>query len=156
MEVYNNISIIIPVYGHSEFVLETVNSAINQKNVQIDNIIVVIDGDKSSDLVTNVQILNFCNKKITTLYKKNGGLSSARNYGVNYLKKLKFQGWVFLFDADNRLTSNALYQMLDYAINNKLQIVSPCLDMFGVIGSINYSHRFNPVSFRKENHFEAG
>ena len=70
MEVYNKISIIIPVFGHSEFVLEAVNSATYQKNVEIDNIIVVIDGDKSSDLVANVQLLNFCNKKITTLYKK--------------------------------------------------------------------------------------
>ena len=46
--------------------------------------------------------------------------------------------------------------MLDYASNNKLDIVSPCLDMFGTSESINYSHRFNPVAFRKENHFEAG
>ena len=85
------ISVIIPAFNAEEFIKRSIESVINQsyKNLEI---IVVNDGskDKTCEIVkqyNNVKLLN----------KENGGLCSARNFGVKHATGK----YVVLLDADD-------------------------------------------------------
>ena len=74
------ISVVVPVYNVEQYLEKCVNSIINQtyKNLEI---ILVDDGatDKSGKLCDELAKLD---NRIMVYHKKNGGLSDARNYGV--------------------------------------------------------------------------
>ena len=74
------ISIIVPVYNVESYLERCVNSIINQTYHNLE-IILVDDGspDGSGDLCDK---LAKNDDRITVYHKKNGGLSDARNYGV--------------------------------------------------------------------------
>ena len=75
------ISIIIPVYNVEKYLDRCIKSVINQtyKNIEI---ILIDDGstDKSLDICYNYLEQD---NRIKVFHKENGGLSSARNYGIN-------------------------------------------------------------------------
>lgn len=78
---YNpKVSIIIPVYNGANFLEEAIQSALNQtyKNIEI---IVINDG--SDDGGATEKIAKKYADKIRYLYKENGGVSSALNYGIH-------------------------------------------------------------------------
>ena len=75
-------SIIMPVYNVEKYVEKAIRSVVNQtyKNFEL---IVVNDGtkDNSMEIVKKIQKID---KRIKIYNKENGGLSSARNYGMKY------------------------------------------------------------------------
>lgn len=71
------VSVIIPTYNRREFLEETILSAVKQTYIEIE--ILVID-DGSTDNYAESICKKFDNCKY--YYKKNGGVSSARNYGI--------------------------------------------------------------------------
>lgn len=75
------ISIIIPVYNVEKYLDRCIKSVINQtyKNIEI---ILIDDGstDKSLDICYNYLEQD---NRIKVFHKENGGLSSARNYGID-------------------------------------------------------------------------
>ena len=94
------ISVIVPVYNVEKYLDRCVNSLLNQTYENIE-IILVDDGstDNSSEI---------CNKwckqddRIRTFHKINGGLSSARNYGI---KKAKGK-YITFVDSDDWIDEN--------------------------------------------------
>ena len=74
------ISVIVPVYNVEQYLEKCVNSIINQtyKNLEI---ILVDDGatDSSGELCDKLAAID---NRIKVYHKENGGLSDARNYGV--------------------------------------------------------------------------
>ena len=79
------VSIIIPVYNVEKYISKCLDTLVNQTLEEIE-LIVVNDG--STDESENI-IMKYKEKypdKILYLKKNNGGLSDARNYGVNYAK----------------------------------------------------------------------
>lgn len=77
------ISVIVPVYNTEKYIQKCLESIVNQTMKDIE-IIVVNDGskDKSEDIIEQFIKNNKSNIKIKYYKKKNGGLSDARNYGV--------------------------------------------------------------------------
>jgi len=71
------VSIIIPVFNGEKYLKEAIESALNQT---YDNCEVIIINDGSTDRTE--QIAEFYGDKIRYFYKKNGGQSSALNYGI--------------------------------------------------------------------------
>lgn len=86
------VSVIIPTYNRPTFLKEAIESVANQsyKNIEI----LVIDDGSSYNYGHEI-----CNKYVNCnyYYKNNGGLSSARNYGI---KKSKGEFIAFLDDDD--------------------------------------------------------
>lgn len=86
-------SIVIPLYNKGCYVSETIRSVLKQTHRNFEIIVV---NDSSTD--DSIEIISAINDDRLTLYtKSNGGVSAARNYGIN---KAKYEYICFL-DADD-------------------------------------------------------
>lgn len=96
------ISIIIPAYNVEEWILECLQSAASQTYTNIE-VIIVNDGSKDS---TGKICSDFCNKdsRFKLYTKENGGLSSARNYGINVARG----EYLYFLDGDDYLPYKAI------------------------------------------------
>lgn len=75
------ISIIIPVYNSERYLPQTIRSILTQTWQDFE--ILLID-DGSSDKSTEVcEYFAQLDSRIRVFYKKNGGVSSAKNMGIN-------------------------------------------------------------------------
>ncbi len=98
----NKFSIIIPCYNQANFINECYISILSQL---YENWEAIFINDGSTDETEQVlkRIANY-DSKAKIYYKENGGLSSARNFGIN-----KATGDYFLFlDCDDMLLPNCL------------------------------------------------
>lgn len=93
------ISIIIITYNREEYIAEAINSALQQTYKDFE-IIVVDDGstDKTREIVESFNSL-----QIRYLYKKNSGISEARNMGVKNARG----EYILWLDSDDSLLPNA-------------------------------------------------
>ena len=110
------ISIIIPVYNGSNYMKEAIDSAINQtyKNYEI---IVVNDG--SNDNGETEKIALEYGNKIKYYHKKNGGVSSALNYGIEKMTGEYFS-WLSHDDVyTNDKIQNQINALNKYSFQNK-------------------------------------
>ena len=73
------VSIVIPVYNGSNFLAEAIDSALSQTYHNTE-IIVVNDGSTDEGATENIA-LSYGNK-INYYLKKNGGVASALNFGI--------------------------------------------------------------------------
>jgi len=78
---YPLISVVIPTYNRSLVVVRAIESVLAQT---YQNLEIVIVDDGSTDDTKNRLIPYKSNKKIKYYYKQNGGVSSARNYGIRH------------------------------------------------------------------------
>ena len=101
------ISVIVPIYGVEEYLSKCIDSIINQtyKNLEI---ILVDDGspDKCPDICDAFEKKD---ARIKVIHKKNGGLSDARNAGIDIAK-----GEYFVFiDSDDWVETTMVEHLLD-------------------------------------------
>lgn len=112
------ISVIIPVYNVGNYLIHTINSAINQtyRNLEI---ILVDDGstDRSGDICED-----YANKdsRIRVIHQDNAGLSAARNAGVHDSSG----EYVTFLDGDDLLASEAIKILLDAALKYGADVVT--------------------------------
>lgn len=100
------ISIIIPAYNQSEFLNETLESVIKQTSSDWECIIV---NDGSTDLTETIAKQWVAkDSRFRYFFKNNGGLSSARNYGIQQAK----YDYVFPLDADDLIAANLVEEVL--------------------------------------------
>lgn len=109
------ISIIIPIYNVEKYLCECLDSVINQtyKNLEI---ILVDDGSYDG----SAQICDEYSKKdnrIKVIHKENGGISSARNVGLNVAKGK----YISFVDSDDWVENKFIEDLYSYA--NKDTIV---------------------------------
>lgn len=99
------VSMIIPLYNSADYVAECIISCLNQtyKNIEI---LVVDDGstDNSLDVARDIAKRD---KRVRVFHKKNGGVSSARNLGIE-----KSTGdYLCFIDADDYLENDFIEKM---------------------------------------------
>lgn len=103
------LSIIIPAYNVEKYILNTLNSLINQTKKEFE-IIVVNDGSSDNTYLTTQMFFeesSFRNYKI--INKENKGVSSARNRGLD-----EADGeYVLFLDADDYLLPSAVENILN-------------------------------------------
>ena len=75
------ISVIVPIYNTASYIHQCVDSIINQTYRDIE-VILVDDGSKdgSAAICDNYAL---CDKRIKVIHKPNGGISDARNWGID-------------------------------------------------------------------------
>lgn len=100
------ISVIIPCYNYSRFLPEAVESVRLQSHTNWECLII---DDGSTDTTREVGIrLAASDRRIAYHYKTNGGLSSARNYGIELAKG----NYLCFLDADDLFDKEKLRQQL--------------------------------------------
>ena len=113
------ISIIVPVYNVEKYLKKCIDSIVNQtyKNLEI---ILVDDGatDRSGEICDELAKLD---NRIKVYHKKNGGLSDARNYGVERATG----SYVGFVDSDDYIDAE-MYEKLYEAITKEDADVAEC------------------------------
>lgn len=111
------VSVVIPVYNVKQYLSECVDSVIKQtyKNIEI---ILVDDGstDGSRELCDE-----FAKKdeRIKVFHKENGGLSDARNFGMD-----KAEGtFIYFLDSDDLIEPYAIAVLTEIAVSNAADVV---------------------------------
>lgn len=136
----NLISIIVPVYRVENYLPRCIDSLINQtyRNIEI---ILVDDGspDKSGDICDDYGIKD---SRIRVIHKPNGGLSDARNRGLD----LAEGDFVMFVDSDDWLDNKTCETVICMALENKADIVSYGVrDVYDNGKAINYISPFTGV-----------
>ena len=110
------ISVIVPVYNVDNYVKNCIESIIRQtyKNIEI---IIVDDGstDKSGEICDEIAE---CDSRIEVYHKGNGGLSSARNYGI---KQAEGNYYVFV-DSDDWIKDTMVECLYSAVIESNAEI----------------------------------
>lgn len=112
-----NISVIIPVYNIESYLESTLKSLLDQTYKDFE-VILVNDGsvDRSPDICDEYAAKYNC---IKVIHKPNGGVSSARNVGIE-----NAQGeWIFFLDGDDLLTKDAFETLIKTANETNCDII---------------------------------
>ncbi|WP_250255291.1 glycosyltransferase family 2 protein [Chryseobacterium sp. Marseille-Q3244] len=112
------ISIIVPVYNVENYLAKCLDSLVNQTHQNIE-ILVVDDGskDRSGEIIKGYG--DKYSDKIKTFTKENGGLSDARNFGLE-----KATGeYIGFVDSDDYVTETMFEEMLHLAEKHQAEMV---------------------------------
>ncbi|RLZ12732.1 glycosyltransferase family 2 protein [Faecalibacter macacae] len=111
------ISIIVPVYNTEKYLAKCLDSILNQTLQDIE-IIVVNDGskDQSQSVIDRYAIKDH---RIFSIYKENGGLSDARNVGLDN----STGEFIAFIDSDDYIESEMLEKMYELTKRHNSEIV---------------------------------
>ncbi|MBW3522031.1 glycosyltransferase [Chryseobacterium sp. NKUCC03_KSP] len=118
VKVPSKVSVIVPVYNVERYLAKCLDSLVNQS---LQNIEIVIVNDGSSDGSASI-IKQYSEKypdKVKAFTKENGGLSDARNFGID-----KATGDHFGFvDSDDHVSGTMFEEMLGLALKHDAEMV---------------------------------
>ena len=112
------LSVIVPVYNVESYLKRCVDSILEQTFEEFE-VILVEDGSLDNSL-------EICNKysesdkRVKVIHKKNGGLSSARNAGLNIAKGK----YIAFIDSDDYVSKDMFKTMINLAFSSNYDIVS--------------------------------
>lgn len=114
------LSIIVPVYNVEKYIRKCLDSLLNQDLDKSEyEILVINDGTKDSSAIIAKEIAAK-NSNMRVIDKENGGLSSARNEGLEHA-----QGeYVFFVDSDDYIESNVLKTILNKCYSDNLDMLA--------------------------------
>lgn len=124
------ISVIIPVYNVEKYLKRCVESVINQTYTNIE-IILVNDGSKD-DSGKMCDEYKQKDNRIKVIHKENGGLSSARNCGIEIMSG----SYVTFIDSDDYVCTNYVEQLHDMIVDNNCDL---SMISYGMIFDEEYS-----------------
>lgn len=103
------ISIIVPVYNAEKTLNRCIDNILNQTFLDWE-LLLVDDGstDRSGEICDQYAVKN---QRIQVFHKKNGGVSSARNIGLDYAKG----EWVVFVDSDDFVREFYLTHLLEHS-----------------------------------------
>ena len=112
------VTIIIPAFNAEKYIYKCLESVVHQSYTDFD---VIIVNDGSSDGTENILKEYKTKYSFVNYYnKQNGGLSSARNYGMEKLDQSKY---VVFLDSDDYLDSEYLHYLVTKAEEKQSDVV---------------------------------
>lgn len=112
----NKVSVIVPVYKVETYLESCVSSIINQtyKNLEI----ILVDDGSPDTCPRLCECLKEKDKRIKVIHKKNGGLSDARNCGLEY----STGEYILYVDSDDRIELDLIENLVSLACSNNADI----------------------------------
>lgn len=96
------ISIIVPIYNAELYIHQCINNILIQNNKDFELLLINDGSTDQSGLICEDYAAK--DKRIKVFHKNNGGVSSARNWGLKYAKG----EWITFIDADDNIEQNFL------------------------------------------------
>lgn len=115
--IVGGISVIIPVYNAEKYLLDCVKSVLRQSYKELE-IILVDDGSKDKSL-SIMNLLASEDSRVKVIRKDNGGVSSARNVGINSATKK----YITFVDSDDTIETEMYKNMIEFAEKSNLDCV---------------------------------
>lgn len=139
------ISVIIPLYNKEKTILSTLNSIRNQtlRNWEC----IVVDDGSSDNSCKIIEELH--DERIRLIKKKNGGPSSARNFGLQYAKG----EWIIYMDADDVFFENA-FDIFEDLIKSHSSIKCFCANFKLLVGKKQRLYSRNTIDGLVDNPFK--
>lgn len=103
------VSIIVPIYNTDFRIHRCIESIMHQTFTDYECLMVDDGSDKPTANI--VDSYAKCDPRFVALHKKNGGVSSARNYGIEHAKGT----WLVFVDSDDQITPNHLERLMSAA-----------------------------------------
>lgn len=170
------ISVIVPIYNTQDYLARCIDSIREQTYSNIE-ILLVNDGstDKSPDICDNYRLMD---KRISVIHKKNGGISDARNHGLDAAKG----EYVTFIDSDDFIHPKFIKFLLYHCLKNDCEIgacglykgsgeefidsIRPCTKLYskteaflsrkiksGIVGKLYKTSLFTGLRFPVSDHF---
>ncbi|HBZ5596737.1 glycosyltransferase [Klebsiella pneumoniae] len=113
------ISFVIPLYNTEKYIVDCIDSILEQKEIDLSlvEIIVVDDGSTDNSLAMLERYSE--NKNITVIKKNNSGISLTRNLGVERAKG----NYIFFLDSDDKIAPGALAKIFNILNNSNVDIL---------------------------------
>ena len=113
----SGLTVVVPVYNVEKYLSKCINSILEQ-TLMVDEIILVDDGSKDkSGEIAEAYAARY--KKIKVIHQENGGLSAARNAGIDAATK----EYIAFVDSDDYIDS-AMYETLMSRLQNDCADIS--------------------------------
>src|SRR4051794_28845319 len=106
-----NIAIVIPVFRHSQLLIDAVESVLTSRAQSRRNSPIIIVNDGCPHDSTHFGALSLASviSEIYYVRKENSGLSAARNVGIAFVRQhLPDVTAIFFLDADNMISSHSI------------------------------------------------
>lgn len=110
------LSIIVPVYNVEKYIERCLMSLVNQDLISNEYEIIVVDDGSPDRSAVIVESLQKKYDNIILLHKSNGGLSSARNYGMDFAKGK----YMMFVDSDDYIEPNVLGMLISTCLKYDL------------------------------------
>lgn len=113
------VSVVIPVYKVEKYLAGTIESVLNQT---YENIEIILVNDGSPDNCPSI-CDGYAQKysNIQVIHKLNGGLSEARNFGIERANG----NYVLFLDSDDQLVNNSVTELVNVAKKTSAEIIIP-------------------------------
>lgn len=112
------ISVIVPVYNVENYLEKCLNSLVSQTLEEIE-ILVINDGSTDNSQKNIDRFQEKFPQKVKAFSKENGGLSDARNFGIDRASG----NFLAFVDSDDYVSENMFLEMYDLAIKNEAELV---------------------------------
>lgn len=113
-----DVSVIIGLYNGERFIRETIDSALRQRNIEVE--IIVIDDGSSDDSIDKVRaICKYDNRVCLYRNERNTGFCRTVNRGLSLAKG----EYVIILDQDDLLSENHCETLLKYFVDNTVVMV---------------------------------
>lgn len=134
------ISVIVPVYNVEKYLHRCIDSILTQTFTDFE-VLLIDDGskDSSGDICDEYAKKD---SRVKVIHKVNGGVSSARNVGLNNAKG----EWITFIDADDYIASD-FFSVID---NNDCDFIIGQSQHFNSSGKYWYSERLSPQKVLSE------
>lgn len=146
------ISIIVPVYKVERYLIECVDSIVSQSYNNIEIILVDDGSPDNSGLICDEYAKK--DNRVKVIHKNNGGLSSARNAGL----ELATGNFITFCDSDDVILPETISRYIYIQENYNCDVVS-CESLFyknGEKSIIQHYHKNNSITFFNGEEFIGG
>lgn len=120
-----DLMIVVPIYNVQKFLVECMDSILNQETQFSFYVVAVNDGstDGSCDILNRYQ--SYDNVKI--INQTNKGISGARNSALHIIDAK----YVMFVDSDDILAQGAIEKLMSYSVQTDADIIQGAYDVFG-------------------------
>lgn len=134
-----NICVIVPVYNVEAYLKRCIDSILNQTFIDFE--LVLIDDGSPDNCPLMCDELQKLDSRIHVIHQENGGLSAARNSGIEWMLQNSICDWVTFIDSDDWIHPEYLMCLKDAVASNNVMISMCELEITNQFKMIDFMER---------------